>query len=102
MAEACAFCVPGSDNPGLALGAASEQGNFVLHGRLYDFDEVDKGESIAALVSMEFELLDRKTHRTDWTHFYSLASPCKGRKSRKWCGRSTAISNTASPRLRPG
>lgn len=51
------------------LGSA-EQGEFVLQGRLYDFEEVDTG-SIAGLVTMEFELLDRKDHKIVWDHFYS-------------------------------
>ena len=49
---------------------SSAQGEFVLQGRLYDFEEVDTG-STAALVTMEFELLDRKTAKIVWTHFYS-------------------------------
>jgi ABC-type uncharacterized transport system auxiliary subunit len=57
----------------------SAQGNFVLHGRLYDFEEVDTG-SITALVSMEFELVDRKTHRTVWTHYYSHSEPVQGKQ----------------------
>jgi ABC-type uncharacterized transport system auxiliary subunit len=61
-----------------SLGSSAE-GEFVLHGRLYDFEEVDKG-SIAALVSMEFALFDRKTHKTMWTHFYSHSEPVQGRQ----------------------
>jgi len=57
----------------------SAQGDFVLHGRLYDFEEVDTG-SITALVSMEFELVDRKTHRTVWAHSYSHSEPVRGRQ----------------------
>lgn len=58
----------------------SVQGNFVLHGRLYDFEEVDKGAGITALVSMEFELFDRKTHRTVWKDFYSHSEPVHGKE----------------------
>ena len=55
------------------------QGEFVLRGRLYDFEEVDAG-STAALVTMEFELFDRKTAKTVWTHFYSHSEPVQGKE----------------------
>jgi ABC-type uncharacterized transport system auxiliary subunit len=58
---------------------SSVQGGFVLEGRLYDFEEVDTG-STAALVTMEFELLDRKTSRIVWTHFYSRSEPVQGKQ----------------------
>ena len=58
---------------------SSAQGEFVLEGRLYDFEEVDKG-SIAALVTMDFELLDRKTATIVWTHFYSRSEPVQGKQ----------------------
>jgi ABC-type uncharacterized transport system auxiliary subunit len=55
------------------------QGEFVLQGRLYDFEEVDAG-STAALVTMEFELFDRKAAKTVWTHFYSHSEPVQGKE----------------------
>jgi ABC-type uncharacterized transport system auxiliary subunit len=58
---------------------SSVQGEFVLHGRLYDFEEVDAGNA-AALVTMEFELFDRKTAKTVWTHFYSHSEPVQGKE----------------------
>jgi ABC-type uncharacterized transport system auxiliary subunit len=58
---------------------SSVQGEFVLQGRLYDFEEVDTG-SIAALVSMEFELIDRKAGKTVWKHSYSHSEPVQGKK----------------------
>ena len=58
---------------------SSAQGEFVLAGRLYDFEEVDNG-SIAALVTMDFELLDRKTAQIVWTHFYSRSEPVQGKE----------------------
>jgi ABC-type uncharacterized transport system auxiliary subunit len=58
---------------------SSAQGEFVLQGRLYDFEEVDAG-STAALVTMEFELLDRKTGKIVWTHFYSHSEPVQGKE----------------------
>ncbi len=58
---------------------SSAQGEYVLHGRLYDFEEVDKGGTITALVSMEFELLDRRTHKEVWSRFYSQTEPVQGK-----------------------
>jgi ABC-type uncharacterized transport system auxiliary subunit len=58
---------------------SSAQGEFVLQGRLYDFEEVDAG-STAALVTMEFELFDRKTSKIVWTHFYSYREPVQGKE----------------------
>jgi ABC-type uncharacterized transport system auxiliary subunit len=52
-----------------SLGSNST-GQFVVRGRLYEFAEVD-GANITAVVSMEFELYDRKSGETLWTHFYS-------------------------------
>src|SRR5439155_23396000 len=60
------------------LGSTA-QGEFVLQGRLYDFEEVDAG-STAALVTMEFELFDRKSGKTVWTHFYSHREPVQGKE----------------------
>jgi len=56
------------------LGSNSA-GQFVLRGRLYDFEEVDAGSSISALVSMEFDLYDRKSGKVVWSHFYSQSDP---------------------------
>lgn len=54
------------------------QGDYVLQGRLDDFDEVDTS-GIAALVSMEFELYDRKDHKMVWSRFYSHSEPVQGK-----------------------
>lgn len=54
-------------------------GKYVVRGSLYDFEEVD-GASIAALVSMEFDLLDRKTGEILWSKFYSQSEPVEGKK----------------------
>lgn len=57
---------------------SSAQGNYVLHGKLYDFEEVDTG-GIRAFVSMELELFDRRTGTTVWTHYYSRSAPVQGK-----------------------
>jgi ABC-type uncharacterized transport system auxiliary subunit len=61
-----------------ALGSMSD-GQFVVQGRLYAFEEVDGG-SITGLVSMEFELCDRKSGKVLWSHFYSASEPVDGKK----------------------
>ena len=59
---------------------SSAQGDFVLQGRLYDFEEVDSDGGMAALVSMEFDLVDNRSRKTVWTHFYSHSEPVQGRE----------------------
>jgi ABC-type uncharacterized transport system auxiliary subunit len=56
-----------------SVGSSSE-GQYVVRGRLFDFEEVD-GPSIAGLVSMEFELYDRKSGKIVWTHSYTQSEP---------------------------
>jgi ABC-type uncharacterized transport system auxiliary subunit len=58
---------------------SSAVGDYLLHGKLYDFEEVDNG-SITALVSMEVELLDRRTGKTVWTYHYANSTPVQGRE----------------------
>jgi ABC-type uncharacterized transport system auxiliary subunit len=59
------------------LGSTAE-GQFVVRGRLYEFEEVDSG-SIGGLVSMEFELYERKSGKVVWTHSYSRSEPVEGK-----------------------
>jgi ABC-type uncharacterized transport system auxiliary subunit len=58
----------------------STQGDYVLRGRLYDFGEVDSGGAITARVTMEFQLIDRSTHKSVWDHFYSRGEPVQGKE----------------------
>lgn len=60
-----------------SLGSNSN-GQFVVRGSLYEFAEVD-GANITGLVSMEFELYDRKSGKTLWTHFYSQSEPAQSK-----------------------
>jgi ABC-type uncharacterized transport system auxiliary subunit len=46
------------------------RGDYLLHGRLYDFREID-GKVLAARVAFEFELDDSKTGMTVWTHYHA-------------------------------
>jgi ABC-type uncharacterized transport system auxiliary subunit len=50
------------------------RGDFLLHGRLYDFKEVS-GSPLVARVTMELELRNIKTGTTVWTHFYTHDEP---------------------------
>jgi len=59
------------------LGSSAE-GEYVLQGRLYAFEEVDSS-SMAGFVSMEFELYDRKEHKLVWSRFYSRSEPVQGK-----------------------
>jgi ABC-type uncharacterized transport system auxiliary subunit len=54
------------------------QGDFLLHGRLYDFKEIS-GSSMVGRVTMELELRNIKTGSTVWTHFYSHDEPAGGK-----------------------
>lgn len=56
-----------------SMGSSSE-GQYVVRGRLYDFEEVD-GASISGLVSMEFDLYDRRSGKVVWSHSYSQSEP---------------------------
>ena len=53
-------------------------GDFLLHGRLYDFKELS-GSSEIARVTMELELRDIKAGTTVWTHFYTHDEPTNGK-----------------------
>lgn len=58
----------------------STQGDYILRGRLYDFEEVDNGKTITAKVTMDFELIDRATHKPVWNHFYSRTEPVQSKE----------------------
>jgi ABC-type uncharacterized transport system auxiliary subunit len=61
------------------LGSATN-GQYIVHGRLYSFDEVDGANaSINGHVSMEFELYDRKSGKVVWRHFYSQSEPVQSK-----------------------
>jgi ABC-type uncharacterized transport system auxiliary subunit len=59
--------------------ATGTGGELTVRGRLYDFAEVD-GDAITGLVTMEFELYNRKTGKVVWTHFYSQTEPVQGKE----------------------
>jgi uncharacterized protein len=57
---------------------SSIRGDYLLHGRLYDFKEVT-GSSIVGRVSLDLELRDTKTGTTVWTHLYNHDEPVSGK-----------------------
>lgn len=61
-----------------SLGSSAE-GQYVVRGRLFDFEEVD-GPTISGLVSMEFELYDHKSGKVVWSHSYSQSEPVQGKE----------------------
>ena len=66
----------------VASGTAADI-EFVVRGRLYEFAEVDgpkvgKEVKMTGLVTMEFELYNRKVGKIVWTHFYSQSEPVEG------------------------
>jgi len=57
---------------------SSIRGDYLLHGRLYDFKEVT-GPSMSARLSLELELRDTRTGDTVWTHLYNHDEPVSGK-----------------------
>jgi ABC-type uncharacterized transport system auxiliary subunit len=64
----------------VASPSGGSDGQFVIRGRLNDFEEVDGGAGITGLVSMEFELYERKSGKVVWTHSYSQSEPVQGKE----------------------
>jgi ABC-type uncharacterized transport system auxiliary subunit len=58
---------------------SSVRGDYLLHGQLYDFKEMNGG-AMAARLSLELELRDTKTGVTVWTHLYNHDEPVSGKK----------------------
>lgn len=54
------------------------RGDFLLHGHLYDFKEVE-GSPVVGRVTMELELRDIKSGVVVWTHFYTHDEPASGK-----------------------
>jgi ABC-type uncharacterized transport system auxiliary subunit len=53
-------------------------GDYVLRGKLYDFGEID-GTSIKTKISLQLELVDRKTNRNVWDHITEREEPVSGK-----------------------
>jgi len=50
------------------------RGQYLVRGRLYDFEEVDSS-AITARVALEADLVDEKSGKVVWSHFYSHDEP---------------------------
>jgi ABC-type uncharacterized transport system auxiliary subunit len=57
---------------------SNAHGDYVLHGRLYDFKEVS-GNPLIARVAVEYELRETKTGLTVWSHYYSHDEQVNGK-----------------------
>jgi ABC-type uncharacterized transport system auxiliary subunit len=57
---------------------SNARGDFLLHGRLYDFKEVS-GNPLVARLAFELELRDTKTGATVWNHYYAHDEPVSGK-----------------------
>ena len=57
---------------------SNSRGDYVLHGRLYDFKEIS-GSPILARVTADLELRESKSGATVWTHYYSHDEPVSGK-----------------------
>jgi ABC-type uncharacterized transport system auxiliary subunit len=57
---------------------SNAHGDFLLHGRLYDFKEVS-GSPLVARIAIEYELRDSKTGTTVWSHYYTHDEPVSGK-----------------------
>src|ERR1700719_1370533 len=57
---------------------SSIRGDYLLHGHLYDFKEVNSSGTLGRL-TLELELRDTKNGATLWTHLYNHDEPAKGK-----------------------
>jgi len=57
---------------------SSVRGDYLLHGHLYDFEEIT-GSPMSARLVLELELRDTKTGETVWTHLYNHDEPVSGK-----------------------
>jgi ABC-type uncharacterized transport system auxiliary subunit len=53
-------------------------GDYIVRGRLHDFEEVQTGSGLAARVALEVELFHRESGLTVWSHFYQHDEPVTG------------------------
>ena len=57
---------------------SNARGDFVIHGRLYDFKEID-GNPMLGRMALDLEMRDTKTGTTVWTHYYTHDEPVSGK-----------------------
>src|SRR5260370_39691146 len=54
--------------------ASSADGEYLVRGKLYEFGEVDNA-SILTRISLQVELVDKKTNRNVWDHLVEREEP---------------------------
>ena len=57
---------------------SSARGDYLLHGHLYDFEEIS-GSPMSARLTLDLEMRDTKTGQTVWTHHYNHDEPVSGK-----------------------
>jgi len=57
---------------------SNSHGDYILYGRLYDFEEIESG-SLSTRLTVEWELRETKTGSTVLTHFYTHDEPAGGK-----------------------
>jgi len=58
----------------IEAGSAAS-GDYLLHGKLLEFDEVDNNGAIVTRISLQVELVDRKTSRNVWDRIVEHEEP---------------------------
>jgi cholesterol transport system auxiliary component len=58
--------------------SSSTIGDYLVRGKLHEFGEVDNPE-IQTRISLQLELVDKKTNRSIWDHLYDRAEPVSGK-----------------------
>lgn len=53
-------------------------GDYLVRGRLYEFDEVDD-HAIQTRISLQLDMIDKKTNRTIWDHLFERNEPAPGK-----------------------
>ena len=59
--------------------SSSATGDYLLRGKLYEFGEVDNA-SIQTKISLQVELVDKKTGRNIWDHLVEREEPVSGKR----------------------
>ena len=59
---------------------SNARGDYIVRGRLHQFEEVDEGSSVSTRVAFEFELYNQETGTVEWTHYYSGDEPVTGKE----------------------
>jgi ABC-type uncharacterized transport system auxiliary subunit len=62
--------------------SSSAAGDYLVRGRLFEFDEVDNHATIQTRISLRLEVIDKKTNRTIWDHHFERDEPSGGKSIR--------------------